>query len=345
MAENYEELKQHRVFSAMVPAELGGGGRTHSEMCRFLRLIGSYCSSTGLAVSMHQHLVAAAIFNHRNGKPGAKLLEAVAADEKVLLSTGAGDWLSSKGSMTRVEGGFRVNARKGFGSGAPAASIFVTSAPYEDPEESWQVLHFPVPASAEGVRLDTDWQALGMRGTGSNAVVFEDVFVPDEAIALRRPQGAYHGVWNVILTVALPLIASPYVGMAEAADRIVREMVAKRDYDPLTAILLGEMTNQLTIAQIALDDMIRLANDLDFEASVETANAILTRKTIAVDAAQRAIQKAMEATSGAGFYRRMGIEKLVRDSYAGQFHPLPEKKQQLFTGRLAMGLDPVEVAN
>ena len=37
----------------------------------------------------------------------------------------------------------------------------------------------------------------------------------------------------------------------------------------------------------------------------------------------------------------MGLERLVRDSFAAQFHPLPENMQQLFTGRLALGLDPI----
>jgi acyl-CoA dehydrogenase len=32
----------------------------------------------------------------------------------------------------------------------------------------------------------------------------------------------------------------------------------------------------------------------------------------------------------------------LRDVHGAQFHPLPEKRQQLFTGRLAMGLEPVE---
>ncbi|MGB6334497.1 MAG: acyl-CoA dehydrogenase family protein, partial [Thermoanaerobaculia bacterium] len=53
VAENYAELKEHRFFSAQIPAELGGGGLLHSEMCDLIRRLGSYCSSTGLATSMH----------------------------------------------------------------------------------------------------------------------------------------------------------------------------------------------------------------------------------------------------------------------------------------------------
>ncbi len=149
-AENYTALKARKVFSAMVPSELGGGGASYSQMCAFVRGLGRYCSSTALSLSMHQHLVAAAVFNHRNGKPGRKLLEKVAAQELVLISTGANDWLGSNGEVEKVEGGYRVSARKPFASGSPGGDILITSAPYQDPEQGWQVLHFPVPLAAEG---------------------------------------------------------------------------------------------------------------------------------------------------------------------------------------------------
>ena len=122
VAEHYDILKEHKVFSALVPADLGGGGVRHSAMCAFLRQLAHYCPSTALALSMHQHLVAAAVYNHRNGRPGKKLLERVAADETVLISTGANDWLESNGAAERADGGFRVSARKPFGSGSPRAA-------------------------------------------------------------------------------------------------------------------------------------------------------------------------------------------------------------------------------
>src|SRR5258706_7890983 len=69
VAENYKVLKQRKVFSALVPAEFGGGGARYSEVCAALRGLARYSPSTALAVSMHQHLVAAALFNHRKGRP------------------------------------------------------------------------------------------------------------------------------------------------------------------------------------------------------------------------------------------------------------------------------------
>ncbi len=341
VADHYEALRARKVFSAMVPTELGGGGASHGQMCAFVRALAQHCSSTALALSMHQHLVAAAVFNDRNGKPGRKLLERVAGSEAILVSTGANDWLASNGAAERVDGGFRVSARKPFASGAPKGDVLVTSAPYEDPADGWQVLHFPVPLSAEGISLAGDWQTLGMRATGSETVVLDGVFVPDAAVVLKRPRSGYHPVFNVIITVAMPLIVSAYLGVAEAAAEIAQRQAGKRVADPATPYLLGELSNQLTTARLAVDSMVTITNDWDFTPDAETANAVLVRKTIAAKAILATVEKALETAGGAGFYRGLGLERLLRDAHGVQFHPLPEKRQQQFTGRLALGLDPI----
>ncbi len=341
VAEHYEVLREHKVFSALVPAEHGGSGVRHSIMCTFLRRLAHYCPATALALSMHQHLVAAAVYNDAHGRPGRKLLEQVAAAEVVLVSTGANDWVESNGSTVRTNGGFLVSARKPFASGSPKGGVLVTSAPFEDPEEGWQVLHFPVPFAAPGVSLADDWHTLGMRATGSHTVILDRVFVPDEAIVLRRPRGRFHPAWNVILTVALPLIMSVYAGVAEAAAAIGHDLATRRRDDPTVAYLLGELTNRLTTVQLAVDDMVRLASDLNFTSSLDLTNAILVRKTVAAEHVLATVEKALESAGGAGFYRKARLERLLRDAHGAQFHPLAAKRQHRFTGRFALGLDPV----
>lgn len=333
VADHYKTLKERKVFSALVPENLGGGGSSHREMCQFLRTIAQSCGSTALALSMHQHLVAAAVYNHRNGRPGQALLEKVANGELTLISTGANDWLDSSGVCRRVDGGFRITAKKPFASGSPAGDLFVTTAPYEDPEEGWQVLHFVLPVNAEGVSLAGDWDTLGMRATGSETAVFEDAFFPDEAVALRRPREGYHPAFNIVMAVALPLIMSAYLGVAEAA--------AERADDPTTPFLLGELINELTLAQVMVESMIDICDDYDFEMDIETADATLIRKTLAADAIIGTTEKALKATGGAGFYRKLGLEQLLRDAHGAQFHPLPAKRQHHFTGQLALGLAPI----
>ena len=231
VSDNYRDLKAKKLFSAGVPKDLGGGGATHAELCEMLREVGHYCPSTGLALSMHTHLVAAAVWRHGHGQPAGPLLSKVAEAELVLVSTGSTDWLDSNGTAERVEGGYRVNAQKRFASGCPGGDIALTSAPYDDPKEGALVLHFPVPMKAEGVRVNGDWDTLGMRATGSNTITFENVFVPDAAIGAKRPRGQWHPSISVVCLVALPIVLSPYVGLAETAARLAKEGARKRPGD------------------------------------------------------------------------------------------------------------------
>src|SRR5918999_4359741 len=116
VARNYEALKERRVFSAAIPEELGGGGASHREVSDMLRTLAQYCGSTALALSMHQHLIAATVWKYRRGQGGDALLKNVAQKQLVLVSTGAGDWLASNGSTNKTAGGYLVSAHKHFAS-------------------------------------------------------------------------------------------------------------------------------------------------------------------------------------------------------------------------------------
>jgi alkylation response protein AidB-like acyl-CoA dehydrogenase len=341
--DNYHELKQRRIFSAGVPLELGGGGATHAELCALLRELGHACGSTALALSMHTHLLAAAVWRYRQGQPVEPLLKRVAAEQLVLVSTGASDWLDSSGRAEPVDGGYRVRARKVFASGAPAGDLLMTSAVYDDPQHGPTVLQFPVPLTAPGVAVRDTWRAMGMRATGSHDVLLEDVFVPESAVWLRRPTGQWHPIFNVIVIVALPLVMSVYLGVAEAARDLTLHQLRqrKRVDDPDAWYLAGELENALVTAQLAVQAMVDHCADYTFVPDVATANAVLVRKTIAAEAQLAAVEKALEAVGGSGLFRSLGLERLLRDIHGAQFHPLQAKRQHRFTGRVALGLDPV----
>jgi alkylation response protein AidB-like acyl-CoA dehydrogenase len=340
VAENYAELKTRRVFAAGVPAELGGGGASHRELGAMLRELGRHCGSTALALSMHTHLVATTVWNWRQGRPVEPLLRRVAAEQIVLVSTGASDWLESSGRAERVDGGYRITARKIFGSGSPAGTMLLTSAVYDDPQKGPTVLHFPLPI-AEGVTVMDNWRTLGMRGSGSNDIVVEGAFVPEAAVSMRRPPGKWHPFYIAVATVALPLVMSAYLGVAEAAAELARGIAAKKRNDPNVLYLVGEMENALATAQMAIQGALEIANDYQFELTDQTASDILIRKTIAAKAVLEAGEKAMQVAGGGAFFRSVGLERLVRDLHGAQFHPMQEKRQHLFTGCVALGLDPI----
>src|SRR5262249_29443364 len=337
--ENYADLRDGKVFSAGIPAELGGGDASHAELCAMLRILARYCSSTALALAMPTHLVAALVWRRRwEQAPVEPVLRRIAGEELILVSSGGSDWLPSSGKAERVEGGYRVSARKIFSSGSPAGQVLMTSAVLEDPREGPMVLHFPVPLDAPGVTILDNWRTLGMRATGSNDVLFDRVFIPDAAVAARRPAGKWHALYHVVCGVALPLIYAVYIGVAEAArDLAVREAGRKRE-EPTVQALVGEMDTELTAARLALGAMMEGATRprLDHE----TTNAALIARTLAGRHAIRTVEKAMEVVGGAAFFRSVGLERLFRDIQGARYHPLQEKPHVRYTGRIALGLDP-----
>ena len=330
--ENYEDLKKHRLFSALIPVELGGLNMSHSEMCEFIKIMAKYCASTALAFSMHQHLVAASVWKYKHKRMGEATLRNVANNQLVLVSTGAKDWLGSNGEMKKVEGGYILNAKKHFASQSVVGDVAITSAPYLNENNEWKVLHFPVKFESEGVSTFDDWNVLGMRATGSHTLLFENVFVPEESIALERNRDEFHAIWNVVLTIAMPLIMSVYVGIAEKATNIaIDKAKAVSDKQEHTKFSLGKLYNTFISAEKQWKAMFTITNDFNFTLENDNSIDILSLKTNVSDACIDTVSQVMDLVGGQSFYKAFELERLFRDVQASKFHPLPKWNQYAFT--------------
>jgi alkylation response protein AidB-like acyl-CoA dehydrogenase len=336
--DNFAELRRRRLFSAAVPVELGGGGASQAEMCEVLRTLAHACSSTALALSMHTHQILIPAWRWRHERaPVDAFLRRVADNELIVASSGGSDWLAGSGRAEKVDGGYRVTARKIFASGSPAAALFSTMAVYEDPIAGPTVLHFIVPFDAPGVKIHDNWRTLGMRATGSNDVTLDGVFVPDDAVGIRRPSGRWSHAWHVVAAMALPIVYSVYVGVAEAArDAALRE-AARRRTDAAVQELTGAMDNELTAALLALRSMIEAAGTGTVGA--EVTNKVMIGRALAGQAVLRTVETAMEVAGGAAFFRSAGLERLFRDAQGARYHALRGSAQRRLAGRLALGLD------
>ena len=335
VAANYEELRTSGMLAAAVPAELGGQGMEVPELADMLTTMARACPSTALAFSMHTHIVAVAAWRWRNQKaPVQPMLEKVAKDRVVLISTGGGDWLDSSGDAMPVQGGFRVSARKSFCSGVPAGNLLVTSAVVRDQNE---VIHFPVSLKAEGVRIEPTWKTLGMRNTGSHDVVLEDAFIAESAVNLRRPVGKWHPLFDLLCLFALPLVYAVYLGVAQTARERALEMVRKRKSDELLLQQIGEMENQLAAAQLAHADWIACA--VAGKPGRDSTSRSMIDRTLVARGVLASVEAAMNVAGGAAFFRRHGLEQLFRDAQGARFHPMQEGPQRAFAARTALGLE------
>jgi acyl-CoA dehydrogenase len=337
VAEGYAALKAAGFFKAHVPEAFGGGGADYRTMCEAIRRLATHCGATALAFSMHCHLVAVPAWRWRHEKaPVEGLFKRLVAEDLILVSSGGSDWLPGSGRAERVEGGYRITARKIFSSGCPVGDLLMTSAILDDPEAGPTVLHFPVSFKAEGVRILETWDAMGMRGTGSHDVALEAVFVPEAAIAARRPAGKWHMLFHHIYALAFPMVYSAYVGVAEAARARALGVVRERPDRAASVVAAGMLENAWTKAELALERMIRIA-ETEPPGEVRTNRAAIAR-TLTGQAAIETVERAIELVGGASFHRATGLERAFRDVQGARFHALREVPQLEMTGRLALGL-------
>ncbi|MFH1793809.1 MAG: acyl-CoA dehydrogenase family protein [Pseudomonadota bacterium] len=342
VADNYRALKASGLVEAAVPVEFGGRGAEIAELCDMLRTIAHGCGSTGLAFSMHTHQVAIPAWRWRSQKVAAvePLLKRVAAEKLILLSSGGSDWIGGSGQAVKVDGGYRITARKVFTSGAEAGDLLVTGALVQG-EKPARVIHFAVPMKAPEVSIDRTWRTLGMRGTGSNDVVIDNLFVPDAAIAFSRTAGEWHPVFQVIATIAFPLVYAAYLGVAESARDIAIDLAGKKPPTQHSVDLAGRMDTSLRAAQIAHRHMIATveANTM----SADSVNEVMIGRSLVAENAIRTVELALELAGGTGFYRRNGLERRFRDIQGARFHPLQQGPQAQYAGSMALGLPVTNV--
>jgi alkylation response protein AidB-like acyl-CoA dehydrogenase len=340
VAANYPLLKREGLISAGVPAELDGGGASPSELSDMLRVLAHHCSSTALALAMHTHQVAipAWRWRHQNATAAEPLLRRVAAENIVLLTSGGSDWLAGSGRAEKVDGGYRITARKVFSSASEIGDLLMTSAVL-DTTEGPKVLHFAIPMTSPAVRIDPVWKALGMRGTGSHDVVIDGHVVPEAAVSATRKAAEWGPLFHIIATVALPLIYAAYVGVAEDARSIALALARKRRHDPHIATLAGRMETALNTARVLQHDMIAVAER--GQANAETVNQVMMGKAAVVENVLAVAALALEVAGGAGFYRHHGLERRFRDLQGARYHPMQQCQQAHYAGNLALGL-PVD---
>ena len=140
-------------------------------------------------------------------------------------------------------------------------------------------------------------------------------------------------MYNIILTVALPYIMATYLGIAQKAASIAVECGrVRRSPKSGLASSVGALNNALTSAELAWTEMVRIANDFDFEAVDRNSHEMLTLKTLVGKACIETVTRAMEVVGGQGYFRSFGLEKLFRDVQGARYHPLPETEQHEFCG-------------
>lgn len=337
--ENYEQLREHGYLRGPVPAELGGLGAGLVETARAQRALGWGCASTALAVNMHHFQVGAAADGFRASGGNEAPLRRVADEGIVLASTGAeaivaGEW-STATTAVRDGDDYVVSGHKYFCSQASGMDVVRVNA---TDSETGEIVVITVPASLPGVEIVETWDTLGMRGTASHDVVFNEVRVPANAVGVRLSAEA--PAWDPrfagVIKWFLSLMSGVYVGIADRAREEALEMVgggrnsAFRD-DALNEMLVGQLEAAHFRADAAHEAGIeRVAAASD---PVEAMVIAITTKDAAIEASVEVVELATQIAGGRSYFKKSVLERLTRDVRAAAYHPPSEPVSSQMVGR------------
>lgn len=347
--ENIERMQEAGYLSSVVPVELGGGGADLATFAACQQIIAGACASTALATNMHLFGIGAAAEGwHAGERAGEPILQAVAGGTVVGGSlTDAATGLNVRTSSTParpVEGGYVVSGRKSFCSLAPALQFFWGTAA---DTETGALLLFGLPRETPGLSFVDTWDTMSMRGTGSWDVLFDDVFVPAQAVQRGTAPGE-ELVWDAererpFAWFAVS-VAAVYLGIARAATRLTYERARTRTvtgaalptaHRPDQVYGAAEIELALRPAEAMLRDTIarRAAGE------VLPPEDLQALKHVAVAAAGSAVDRCVRMVGGHGIFRTLPLERHYRDVRAGQFHPPSPDTAAETIGKAVLGID------
>ena len=344
--ENYERMREEGYLGLTVPEELGGMGADLYSLILAQERLAQGDASTALAVNMHVSPIGqlASLWRDSGDDALAEVLRRAADGRLVYASMSAepGDpiLMTSSTTATRVEGGYRVSGKKIFGTESAVCTEFSTRALHDG-----EVIFFRVPRDAEGLEFKQTWDVMGMRATQSNDFEMADVFVPDDAVFHRYPE--HHFDATMLKTVwgwAMPTFGATYLGIGAGALALARGWVTKtgkRD-NPEVQHLFAEMEVLLESARAVLYRHAQEMADggLYTEIPVQEgmAKAVLA-KYVATNNAVAIVDRALHAVGGAGYFRKLPLERMYRDVRAGPIMPYNNLEAHDLFGRTSLGIE------
>jgi alkylation response protein AidB-like acyl-CoA dehydrogenase len=271
------------------------------------------------------------------------------------------DLASPMAELTPTEGGYLLNGRKIFGTISPAAELFFPTVRIPNGSGGYLLGSVMVARDNPGLELVDNWDAMGMRASGSGDIVFKDCFIPKHLLfAVRDNYGKIgRGFSDFALTANLPLI-SAFLGIAEAAhdlslktlksqrkglnakllaERIpIQQLVAKMEIDISTCRafidrlgrISDEFLEQYPYGEAPVDDGTAMMKE------VQCMKYVVNRKAIDV------VDRAMIVCGGGAYMSKHPLSRLYRDARAGPFmQPFAPYEALEYIGKVALGFDPI----
>jgi 3-hydroxy-9,10-secoandrosta-1,3,5(10)-triene-9,17-dione monooxygenase len=354
--ETFAEFQEAGLFRCLQPKRYGGFELDPGTLYQAVMEIGAVCGSTAWILGVigihnwHLALFAAQAQDDVWGK-----------DTGIQVSTS----LAPTGTVTRVDGGFRLRGRWSFSSGCDFCQWAALGGlvPPLGESDAPDMRTFLVPRS--DYTIDDTWYAVGLCGTGSKDVVVDDAFVPEyrthsyrDAFYLTNPGAAVNDapLYRLPFGLVFPAcISSPAIGVALGALEAFRDQttirISPRDRsrvaeDPFAQLALAEAAAEVTAAHDRLlgnfAEAMRTVRD-GAELSLAQRARYRWDTAKAVDRSVRAVDRLFEASGGRGVFLDNPIQRAWRDVHAIRAHAGNNLERAAFVfGRSEFGLPPVD---
>ena len=365
--ENFTELQSSRLAAAFVPEVLGGFGL--DSVHDWLLLINTLArgdGSTAIAINMHLGFSRGLAIAYNDALRKNRPTDATEAplraivDGKMLVCATATergtDNLHPLTTATATDSGWEINGQKIFVTMSPIATHLAMNLRTTD-DAGDRISSTLLPINTPGLKTQGDWDALGMRASGSQSVKFENVQVASHAV---RPMGTW-GQWTTASLISRTLgnlaLVAAFLGIAEHARDLAIAALGKQKRrgeavadSPGVQQMVGEMEIELeacrSILQVAgmrTDDW--LAGSHESPPSIEDAHQLMkdyqTAKWTVNRGAIDIVNRAMDLVGGGGFMSNNALTQLYRDVRAGPFmQPLGATELRGYVGQVALGIYP-----
>ncbi|MEV1118983.1 acyl-CoA dehydrogenase family protein [Actinosynnema sp. NPDC049800] len=350
--ENIDLLGRAGVFAMAVPSRFGGLDLPLAEKAAVLAEIARGCPSTGW-VSMVWVSTAWMVSLFPD-----KAQEEVYGSGAVRVSGG----FTPGGTLTPVDGGYRLSGTWRFNTGAKAADWNMMAAIVEGPDGPVGESVALVPLS--DMTLADDWDVSAARGTGSVSSTATDVFVPAHRVADAEKAvlgtlddrsntgatGRDYCLYPLVLAESL----AAFVGMARGAyelfvDRLNGRGISYSSWTdqsdhPLTHVQVATAANKITAAEAMLDRMVGLVQrraDEGVQPTWEERADIRGQSAFAIELAKEAVDLLYSASGATVIARNVPLQRFQRDVRGMAQHGLLNATTSLeVQGRVLLGLDP-----
>jgi len=317
--QNFRQMAGLGLFGIPYPEKYGGSGGDMVSYAIAVEEISRACGSTGITFAAQTSLACGPLYYFGNEAQKKKYLSPLASGEKVggfgLTEPEAGS--DAGGTQTRaVRDGdaWVVNGRKTFCTNGSAADVVVFTA-RTDPQAggSRGISSFIVEKGTPGFRPGRDEDKMGLKGSVTSELIFEDCCIPAEN--LLGDEGGGFKQFLATLDGGRISIGAMALGLAQAAlDRAVPYARERHQFgrpigsNQAIQWMLADMATEIDAARLLIYRAAWM-RDQGLKTTKESAMA----KLFASEVAERAAFKAIQIHGGYGYTRDYEVERIYRD--------------------------------